>query len=209
MSWVDGRQRRGSRFPRVAIVAGVIALAALASGCQVRPLYMAGGTIITSSANGEAVNLSSISIKPVGDRPAQIVRNQLIFLLNGGLQPQTQTRYSVTLRATSETASAAYVQVTEEDEPTAGTVTIRAVYDLIDNGTGEVIRSGSRQAFASYDVSRQQFSAWRAERDAQERAGREVAELLRLSLAQDLSQPLDGGRRSSVTAPIADGALAR
>jgi LPS-assembly lipoprotein len=38
-------------------------------------------------------------------------------------------------------------------------------------------------------VPRQQYAALRAERDAQDRAAREIAEQLRLAVAQDLSKP--------------------
>lgn len=199
----DRRMSRG-RLPRLVLVLACSGLAMAVAGCQVRPLYSAGGAVVSSTSTGEATRLSSISIKPVSNRPAQIVRNQMIFLFNGGAKPQTQTRYTVTLNVTSETASAAFVQVAEEDEPTAGTVTMRGVYDLVDNESGEVIRRGSRQVVASYDVSRQQFAALRAERDAQERAGRELAELLRLSIAQDLSQPAGFNRNSSVTPGLAE-----
>jgi LPS-assembly lipoprotein len=204
MSSANGRTFPQVRSARLALVVASAGLALTVAGCQVRPLYSAGGAVVYSSSTGEATRLSSISIKSVNNRPAQIVRNQMIFLFNGGAQPQAQTRYTLTLNVTSETASAAFVQVAEEDEPTAGTVTMRGVYDLIDNETGEVIRRGSRQVVASYDVSRQQFAALRAERDAQERAGRELAELLRLSIAQDLSQPAGFERKSSVTAPLAE-----
>ncbi|HEV7418020.1 LPS assembly lipoprotein LptE [Tianweitania sediminis] len=203
MSSADGRKFRQDRFLRVALVCATSVLVLAAAGCQVRPLYGAGA-VVFSASTGEATPLSSISIRPVNNRPAQIVRNQMIFLFNGGAQPQTQTRYTVALNVTSETASAAYVQVAEEDEPTAGTVTMRGAYELSDNQTGEVIRRGSRQVVASYDVSRQQFAALRAERDAQERAGRELAELLRLAIAQDLSQPVGFNRNSSVAPPVAE-----
>jgi LPS-assembly lipoprotein len=51
-----------------------------------------------------------------------------------------------------------------------------------------VVSNGDRQFSASYDVPRQEFAAVRAQRDAENRAARELAELLRLAIAQDLSR---------------------
>ncbi len=201
MSLANDQEPVGSSFSWISSVIAFVVMAGLVAGCQVRPLYGSGGTL-SSTATGEVTPLSSISVKAVSSRPAQIVRNQLVFLLNGGAEEKTATRYSVTLTVTSSTASAAYVQVTSEDEPTAGTVTMRARYEITDTQSGKVIHRGNRQAVASYDVSRQRFAAQRAERDAQLRAGREVAELVRLSIAQDLSQPTGFGNSSTLSAPI-------
>jgi LPS-assembly lipoprotein len=203
MSLADVRNSGAVALLRPALLIAAVGLLSLAAGCQARPLYGSGATL-TSGATGEVTPLSSISVKAVGSRPAQIVRNQLVFLLNGGAQPQATTRYSVGLNVSAGTSSAAYVQRTSEDEPTAGSVTMRGAYDITDNTTGQVIRTGSRQVVSSFDVPRQQFSALRAERDAQERAGRELAELLRLAIAQDLSQPAGFDSKSSVSAPIAE-----
>lgn len=189
-----------ARMPRLAMaVAGLAVLSLGLSACQVRPLYSAGGATITTNA-GQPLALSQVSFKPVSTRYAQVVRNQLIFAFNGGAQRQTQTRYTVDLDITSRTTSAAYVQRADEDEPTAGTVTMRGGYTISDSQTGQVVKAGSRQVFSSYDVSRQAFSAFRAERDAQDRAGRELAELLRLAIIQDLTGP---GGAPTVAAPIA------
>jgi LPS-assembly lipoprotein len=51
-----------------------------------------------------------------------------------------------------------------------------------------VVASGTRQFVSSYDVPRQEFAALRAKRDAENRAARELAELIRLAVAQDLTR---------------------
>ena len=79
------------------------------------------------------------------------------------------------------------MQRARENEPTAGTVTLTANYVLTENATGEVAATGRRQITSSYDVPRQEFAALRAERDAENRAARELAELLKLVLAQELT----------------------
>jgi LPS-assembly lipoprotein len=85
--------------------------------------------------------------------------------------------------------SAASVQVSaNEDVPTAGTVTLTAAYTLTDAKTGEQVASGRRSMSSSYDVPTQQFAAYRALRNAEDRAARELADLLRLAIAQDLAR---------------------
>ena len=75
---------------------------------------------------------------------------------------------------------------TEEDEPTAGTVTLTANYVLRDTATNTVIAVGKRSVPSSFDRPLQEYAAYRAQIDAENRAARELAEFLRLSIAQDL-----------------------
>ena len=132
----------------------------------------------------------------VDDRVGQEVRNHLIFLLNGGAGQPANPTYRLTLATHSFHSKAASVQrSTEALEPTAEVVTVRTAYTLLEIGTGKTIARGVRTAQAPYDVSRQAFAAVRARRDAANRGAREVAEFLRLAVAQELERP------SSVTAP--------
>ncbi|TGT78954.1 hypothetical protein EN804_35565, partial [Mesorhizobium sp. M8A.F.Ca.ET.161.01.1.1] len=97
--------------------------------------------------------------------------------------------YTLDLGVTELVESAAIVQVqTEEDEPTAGTVTLTANYVLRDTATGTVIAVGKRSIPSSFDRPRQEFAAYRAQIDAENRAARELADMLRLSIAQDLAK---------------------
>ena len=70
--------------------------------------------------------------------------------------------------------------------PTAATVTLTARYKLTELTSDKVVASGSRNITSSIDVPRQEYAAMRAESDAQQRAARELAQLLRLAIAQDL-----------------------
>ena len=170
---------------RAALVAFVSAMPVLGA-CTVQPLYYnpSSGGVPT----GVTAELSSIAIKPVETRYAQEVRNHLIFLLNGGSGQPAVARYTLVLNVTAVNQSAAVVQRARENEPTAGTVTVTARYVLTETETGKVVSNGQRQIASSYDVPRQEFAAYRAERDAQNRAARELADLLKLVLAQDLTR---------------------
>ena len=56
--------------------------------------------------------------------------------------------------------------------------------------TGRAGGRGTRQVTASFDRSRQYFARLRAERDAEDRAARELAEALRLAVAGRTCQEL-------------------
>lgn len=158
----------------------------LASACTVKPLYSNPSSDGTRA--GVTADLSSIAIKPVEQRYAQQVRNHLIFLFNKGAGQPTAAAYTLTLVVTAVHESAAVVQVGDDNEPTAGTVTLTAHYSLAGTSNGEVIASGKRQITSSYDVPRQEFAAYRARLNAEDRAARELAELLNLVIAQQFSK---------------------
>ena len=185
MSLPDRKRSPLGAFLNAAALGGLVIAIGAASACTVRPLHSDASQIATET--GPVAGLSSLAIKPVETRHAQEVRNHLIFLLNGGAGQPADARYTLTLTITAVHESAAVVQVAEENEPTAGTVTLASVYVLTETETGERVAAGNRQISASYDVPRQEFAALRAQRDAENRAARELAELLRLAVAQDLS----------------------
>ena len=171
------------------LLAGMVAGLPLLAACQVQPLYAT-----PPAGTGVAADLSSIAIKPVETRYAQEVRNHLIFLFNGGSGQPGAARYGLQLDVTQLREATAVVQEARENEPTAATITLIASYVLTDRQAvdkdvpdgGMVIATGRRQIAAAYDVPRQEFAVLRAERDAEIRAARELAELLRLTIAQDL-----------------------
>jgi LPS-assembly lipoprotein len=173
--------------PAALVLGLVLALA----GCTVRPLYMKDSATTTGSTAGMAANLASIAVNPVGTRYAQLVRNELIFLLGGGAGEATNPRYTLALNVSSSrqaTASAATSTIDEVNVPTAAIVTLKASYTLTDAASGQRVASGKRAVTSSIDVPRQQYAALSAEQDAQARSARELAELLRLAIAQDLAK---------------------
>ncbi|MDG4879410.1 LPS assembly lipoprotein LptE [Mesorhizobium sp. WSM4935] len=188
MSLPDPVKSEASRLRGRLAVCGMAAALALVSACTVRPLYssqpLSPGSQLSASAE-----LASIAIKPVSTRYAQQVRNNLIFAFGQGSGEPASPAYTLDLGVTELVESAAIVQVqTQEDEPTAGTVTLTANYVLRDTATNTVIAVGKRSIPSSFDRPRQEFAAYRAQIDAENRAARELADLLRLSIAQDLAK---------------------
>lgn len=188
MSLPDPVKSQAARLRGRLAVCGMAAALALVSACTVRPLYsnqpLSPGSQLSASAE-----LASISIKPVNTRYAQQVRNNLIFAFGQGSGEPASPAYTLDLGVSELVESAAIVQVqTQEDEPTAGTVTLTANYVLRDTATNTVIAVGKRSIPSSFDRPRQEFAAYRAQIDAENRAARELADLLRLSIAQDLAK---------------------
>ncbi|MCP9233893.1 LPS assembly lipoprotein LptE [Mesorhizobium sp. LMG 17147] len=180
------KPRKTELTVRRIVLCGLLASVALVSACTVRPLY-SSAPLVAGSQVGAAAELASISVKPVKTRYAQQVRNNLIFALGQGAGEPASPVYSLDLGVSELVESAAIEQVTtDEDEPTAGTVTLTANYVLSDAKTGTVIARGERSIPSSYDRPRQEFASYRAQIDAENRAARELADVLRLSIAQDL-----------------------
>ncbi|TPK78073.1 LPS assembly lipoprotein LptE [Mesorhizobium sp. B2-4-17] len=186
MSLPDREKTELGRLLRRIALAGLVGSLALVSACTVRPLYSSAPLSTGSTANAE---MASIAIKPVRTRYAQQVRNNLIFVFGRGAGEPASPLYSLDLGVTEAVESSALVQVgTDEDEPTAGSVTLTAGYTLTDARTGAVIAVGKRAITSSFDKPRQEFASYRAQIDAENRAARELAEALQLSIAQDLAR---------------------
>jgi LPS-assembly lipoprotein len=185
MSLPDRRTARPS-FRRTGIVALLAALA-LASACTVRPLY-SDASLETGAVPGAQEGLRQIAIDPVNTRYGQRLRNDLIFLLNGGAGQPEQPKYKMTLNATVLVLNEAVISVGDENRPSAASLHMTGSYVLTDLATGKPVASGSRTIPASYDQPTQEFANLRARRDAEDRAARELAELLRLDIAQKLAK---------------------
>jgi LPS-assembly lipoprotein len=185
----DSASHRAPGAPgrRARAIVALIAACALTSACTVRPLY--SDAIAPGASAPVAARLASVSVKPVGTREAQEVRNQLIFLLAGGQGNPEAGTYTLDLTVTSFSSAAAVVQVsTTTQSPTSSLLTMTGLYRLVESATGRVVATGRRQISSAYDVPTQQFAALRSQRDAENRAARELAELLHLAIAQDLSK---------------------
>ena len=180
--------RESVALRRGALALGLLAVVSVLPGCTVRPLYagkdMAGAG--TTGDTADAAGLPGIGIAPVRTRDAQEVRNRLIFLLGGGAGQPANPQYTLTLNIFTLSQTAASVQIASDERATAAQVIMTSRYIINDNLTGKPIARGTRQMVSSYDVPRQEFAALRARRDAENRAARELAELLRLAIAQDL-----------------------
>lgn len=179
MWWPEAALRR--------ILAGIALGAALLAGaaCTVQPLH---GTRSTPGADA----LSSVEVAEVGTRHALEVRNHLIFLMSGGAGQPASPAYRLDLAVDRNLINTGLVQVATDNEYSAGTVVLTGEFVLRDRASGDIVARGRRSASASFDHTRQEFAHLRAVRDAENRAARELAEMLRFAVAQEL---IRAGRR--------------
>lgn len=167
----------GSRRRRLfASAFGLIALAVV-TGCQVKPLYSTGSNTASTTA--------SVSISEAEDRVEQRVRNELIFLLAGGAGEPANPAYHLELNVSSRDFGVLLSK--SDDVARAGRLVITADYNLTRVESGETIRSGRRQVVSLVDFPVQEFAKLRAIRDAENRAAREMAELVKADVAAALA----------------------
>lgn len=167
-----------------------MAIVAAVAGCTAQPLY---STSVAPEVGGNntsvAAALGQVNVAPVTTREAQVVRNELIFLLSGGRGNPAGASYDLTLRAYPSSQSATAVNtVGVEQAPTSAIMSFTGTYTLTESGTRRVIGNGTRHATALYDFPvNQPFAEQRAVRDAQDRSARELAALLAAAIAADLA----------------------
>lgn len=179
------RSRARGPFLRAAMAGGLMLALGVAAGCTARPLY---GDLAPASGP-QSAELASVAIAPASTRVGQEVRNHLIFLLSGGQGQPAAPAWRLALDTTAVKSVPATINVGRNSlEPTAGIITVRAAYTLTDAATGSTVASGSRSVQSPYDIPAQGFAEARAVRDAENRAARELAELLRIVVAQELAR---------------------
>lgn len=174
------------KFSRMAKIAVLAFVALGAAGCQFQPLYSSN----SGTTGPSGVALSQVSVSEVDTREAQQVRNHLIFLLSGGASPVNPS-HDVKLRVSSSTtnlAGAIQSRTSSQIGNTAGSVQVTASYEVHDRSRNEIIARGTRQASAAFDQTSQSFANQRAERDAENRAAKALAEQLRLAIASDFNK---------------------
>jgi len=182
------RRRFGFAGRNMLRAAAVLLAVAAAAGCTVRPLYSNGPASMGAAASDQA-RLASVAVSPATTRPGQEVRNHLVFLFGQGAGEPASPAYTMRLSVTATAIGAAVYQVgSVAQEPTSSLVNVTANYTVVDNATGNTLFSGSRMASAPFDYPRQQYAALRAQRDAENRAAREAAQLVYLAVGQSLAR---------------------
>ncbi|MCA3561722.1 MAG: hypothetical protein IOC82_11915 [Aestuariivirga sp.] len=157
------------RLPAILLTVAALALA----GCGYRPMYA------SSAGNpGVAGSLMAISIPEASDRTGQLIRNELISSMQTG--KGEEERYLLNL-----TTTLADNEVIQNKQPnvTRQAILITTNYELVDRTTGKVVTKGTTFSRVPYDVVRQPFADLQAQRDATERAAREVGGDVRTRLA--------------------------
>ncbi|MBB6485648.1 LPS assembly lipoprotein LptE [Rhizobium lusitanum] len=166
------------KFARIAGVASLVAVAGLLSACQVKPLY--------AVSTGVTQKLSQVSFSETGSRVGQEVRNQLIFIAGRGAGETKTPRYTVDLSVSSSIGGVLYLP--SSDTSAAGRTTVTASFVLKEKDTGKVLKSSTRAVTSLIDFPTQEFAKYRAILNSEDRAAREVAEMVAADIAAALSR---------------------
>ncbi len=163
------------------ILGAIIVLCGFALGsCTVRPLYSDGGGNLAATGGVSKQKLAAVSVSAPHNRVEQQVRNELIFLLRGGAAEPQNPSYTMDVRVTSSDVAT--------EVSTQSTRLLNATYILRDAGSGAEIGRGRRSIASAYDIGGQEFALLRAKRDAEDRAARELAQILLAAIASDLAR---------------------
>ena len=158
---------------RVARAAVLAAAAISLAGCGFRPLYAVGTT-----PDGMSSYFGQVYVDPIPGRQGVHLRNQLLDAMTPDGTP-THAAYNLNVQL-SDTKEGLAIQ--ENTQITRYNYTLTAKYELRDAVSNEVLDKGTARAIAAYNVVDSQFGTQAAERDAQERAAREVGEDIRLRI---------------------------
>ncbi|WP_336814764.1 hypothetical protein [Bosea sp. MMO-172] len=168
--------------PRRILLAAALTVAALAGGCF-QPLY---SDYTTSTVGGSVKTaLRGIEIPEIKGLVGHNFRNELVFELDGSGDPDA--RKTLKLEASTsesvEVVTVDYVYGRADSAVLVATVT----WKLTQQGTGKVVSSGTNSVRIPYERSSQRFATVRAARDAQVRAGKNLAGIVRGQIAADLA----------------------
>lgn len=157
-----------SRAPAILLMVAALVLA----GCGYRPLYGSSAT-----DPGVAGRLAAVAIAEPNDRPSQLIRNELISSMQTGKVPE---KYLLNLTTTVQDNN---VIAKKQPAVTREAILITTQFELIDRSNGAVLTKGSTFARVPFDVIRQPFADMQAQKDATERAAREIGADIRTRLA--------------------------
>jgi LPS-assembly lipoprotein len=155
----------------------VVLLLPLLAACSYRPLY---GT----NANGSSVvaALSQVAVDEQKTRAGQLVRNELISSLGGGLTGTARyVLHMVPTEATSDVSTSSTQKLYRKRYK------LSVKYTLTDVKSGNSVTSGTSFSNVSFDTVEQQLADLQAADNAQLRAAQEVSEDIRTRLAAVLS----------------------
>jgi LPS-assembly lipoprotein len=169
-------KRLDRRFFLVALAAGSLA------GCGFEPVY-GDRTVRERTPGGPATaqirdDMAGIWVEPIPDRIGQILRNQLIDLLNGTNEPtQPLYRLEVTLKQLKQA-----VLERRETLETATNLIIIANYKL-KAPNGDLLTANQSRSIVLYNQLSSPYATVAAEDYARDRALRPLAEDMRLRLS--------------------------
>jgi LPS-assembly lipoprotein len=165
MSWAD------TSFARIGRLLAVCACSATLAGC-LTPLY-GDPTVVSGGRNAQAA-LRDLDIPEIPGRNGVILRNELIYLTQGGGGRAASPTHLLNVAIGTDTVPLALN--TAAGRPSAQSVTVIGYYTITAVGSTQILHRGSAFATASFDRTAQRLASDRAVIEAQERATKSLAE---------------------------------
>ena len=162
-------------------LAAALGLVALVGGCF-QPPY-GEGTV--SKVGGNVRNaMLGIEVPEIKGLVGHYLRNELVFEFDGGGEPDRQKilKLTATTRETLEVITVDYANGRADSAVLVATVD----WQLTRAGSNETVATGQSVVRAPYERSQQRFASLRAARDAQVRAAKELAQLIKARVAAAL-----------------------
>lgn len=129
--------------------------------------------------------LSEVTVARSEGYLGHIVKAELDYLLSNGA-PAKDSRYHLKLKLGQDKGSSLLDAAT--GRPQIVTLQVNATYELLDTKENKIRGSGTTVVSASYDRSSQRFATIRAQRDAEERVGKALAERMKIIIVSILAQ---------------------
>lgn len=159
---------------RAGLLAALLPLSLLA-GCGLKPMY-AGG-----ASSPVAQGLSAIDVSPIEGRAGWLLRNALVDRLGVAGGPGGSARYRLDVRLDDRLEGFGLLS---DDTISRERRTLRARYQLVDLGTGEIVLDATAGSDAGIDVVSSDYATIAAEQTALENLSREVADRIVANVAQ-------------------------
>lgn len=156
------------------------------AACGFQPLY---GRDVSGAASPVALELAAIAVAPVEAAPldrrlGQVLRNELLELVNPRGEPAT-ARYDLGIRLATDRAALA---IAADDTITRYNVILDAAVMLSERASGALVQETTVRAVGSYDVQVSEYGTLIAERATREDTARDLARRIAAILAAILAQ---------------------
>ncbi|WP_349369566.1 LPS assembly lipoprotein LptE [Salinarimonas sp.] len=180
------------------VLAGIAGLAALPLGGCLRPLYAPTASGVGLEDALRAVQVEPVTVAPTGEVLSHHLRQELVFALDGTGRATTEGPKAYRLETNVVVSTRTPIVDATTLRASVATLTGTARYRLATLDGATEIDRGSVQGAVTYERLVQRFATVRAERDAQIRLAKVLADDIRTQVALAL-------RSAPPTATLATG----
>lgn len=159
----------------------------LLTGCGFRPLYQETGNVFADGQSRDiGPQLGLIRVAPIQDRSGQLLRNNLLDLLNPAGEPRAP-RY-VLIADLSESRQNLAVERTAF--ATRANLRLNTTFQLIDLKNREQVLESENETVSSFNILTSEFATTQNEANARKLGLRQLSFLMRQKIAVELKRYL-------------------